>query len=199
MRLYMSALSSLVLQTSQKRSWLAAAVWETAAPSYGSGHTPPESFSKGRCDDVTGPGMKPWDHPDGSASCGRLPSPPRWEPSPAPSCCTAFSSHPAASAPPPALPACPPLLMPERRKQTQVSHTDPPELRHQRGRQRTVFSFSFFFSSLSESLLSEVCFLFLLFFFFFFSFTILSLCIWGLHLHRNEICYFDWTTTPLCW
>lgn len=142
------------------------------------------------CDDVTDPGMKPWDRLDGSASCGRLPSPPQWEPSPAPSCCTAFSSHPAASAPPPASPACPLLLMPERSKQTGVNQTSLPELRHKQQHNHTVFSFSFFFSSLSESLLSEACFLFFLFFFFFFSFTILSLCIWRLDLHKIKMYYY---------
>lgn len=81
----------------------------------------------GWCNAITDPGMKPWGHLDGSASCGRPPSPPQWEPSLVPSCCTASSSHPAAAAPPPASPACPLLLMPERRKQMVVTRRSPPE------------------------------------------------------------------------
>lgn len=94
---------------------------QMVSPSYGSGstHSPSGKFRWLRGGDgVTGQGMKPWDHLDGSASCGRPPSPPQWGPSPAPNCCMASSSHPAAAAHPSASPACPLLLMPERRKQT---------------------------------------------------------------------------------
>lgn len=111
----LSSVSSLFSQMSQK-GWLATTVRVMASPSYGSGNTASPSGKAGRCDDVTDPGMKPWDHLDGSASCGRPPSLPQREPSLAPSCCTASSAHPAASAPPPVSPACPRLLMPERRK-----------------------------------------------------------------------------------
>lgn len=81
----------------------------------------PRGVLQGRLDgcrdaDVTGPGMKPWDHLGGSASCGRPPSPPHWGPLLGPDCCTAASSHPAAAARPPASPSCPLLLTPERRK-----------------------------------------------------------------------------------
>lgn len=125
-RLYMSSVSSLFLQMSQK-SCLATTVWETASPSCGSGNIRSPSGKVGWCNAITDPGMKPWGHLDGSASCGRPPSPPQWEPSLVPSCCTASSSHPAAAAPPPASPACPLLLMPERRKQMGVTQRSPPE------------------------------------------------------------------------
>lgn len=138
-------------------------------------------------DEVIDPGRTPWDHLVGSVSCGRPPSPPQWVPSLPASCCTASSSRPHALVPLCASHACPPLLVPGRRKQiggqsVSQSVREISQIRDT-GKHKnnfTFFSFSLFFSSPSESLLSEPCFLFfLLFFFFFFSFTILSRCIWG--------------------